>query len=220
MLGIAQSTDQRDPITLSDPHVEHSIVIRATLDILYDHEIESFMDDKLYHHVIEFAQKWDMPIISRTIVTEFRSHANTPKMFSTINPMFRLSVDIGDHDLIAAMVRSCHGNKWLAAGVEPADSSPHLPPLKLALDDPIVNFEAERYLKGAPVFHLGGWPYAKFAALPTPLAWAILRAQEAVDLAYKSSDSEALSLELKRVLDSMCELRIPSLESNTWLTIC
>jgi hypothetical protein len=60
MLRVAQSIDQRGPLDLTDEFVEHSSVIKAILDILYDQEITSFRDDKLYHHVIEFARKYDM----------------------------------------------------------------------------------------------------------------------------------------------------------------
>ena len=63
MLGIAQSNSQRDPIDLTDTLVEMSLVVKAVLDILYDHEVISFKDNKLYHHVIEFARRYDMGII-------------------------------------------------------------------------------------------------------------------------------------------------------------
>lgn len=60
MVGIAQTGAQRGPLELTDEYVEHSQVVEATLDILYNSEITSFTDDKLYHHVIEFARKYDM----------------------------------------------------------------------------------------------------------------------------------------------------------------
>jgi hypothetical protein len=223
MLGIAQSSDQRDPITLSDEHVELSIVIKATLDILYDHEVPSFKDTKLYHHVIEFARKWDMPIVINTILKEMRIHASISKTDETMttNSMFSLAVDIGDHDVITFMVECGHGMGW--ASIEGQDehepstklSSRRLPNRKLTLGEPTLNFEARRYLKLAPVYSLGGWSYPKFAALPLPLIWAILRAKQATELAFNSSDPTAMPKELKKLLDSMCESpSIRSIESD------
>jgi len=110
MLGIAQSTTQRDPIAMTDPHVELSIVIKATLDILYDREVHSFSDDSLYQHVLEFARKWDMPIIIRTILKELRVHATSSKMDTTVNSMFRLALDIG-----VITMRSSHSLKLVKA---------------------------------------------------------------------------------------------------------
>ena len=65
MVGIAQSGAQRGPLELTDEYVEHSQVVEATLDILYNSEITSFTDDNLYHHVIEFARKYDMSTIPK-----------------------------------------------------------------------------------------------------------------------------------------------------------
>lgn len=207
MLGIAQSTTQRDPITMTDPHVELSIVIKAALDILYDHEVCSFRDDTLYHHVVEFARKWDIPIIIKTIIKELHVHASTSRTDTTAGRMFRLAIDVGDHDVIALMVERGHDVGWPSTeGThKPRTSDGLLPIRNLTLEEPILNFEARRYLKLSPVFPLGGWPYHKLAALPLPLIWAMLRAEQATKLAYKSTEPRAMPLELKRLLNSMCE---------------
>jgi hypothetical protein len=219
MLGIAQSTDQRDPITLSDPHVELSIVIKATLDILYGHEIDSFTDDKLYHHVIEFSRKWDMPIIIRTIIKELHVHASTSKTDTTAGRLFRLAIDVGDHDVIAVMIERGHDKGWpgIDGTLKSRISDGLLPIRNLTLAEPFLDDEAQRYLKLSPVFALGGWPYNKFVALPLPVIWAILRAQQTTKLAHKSSDPRATPKELKKLLDSMCESpSIRSIESDLY----
>jgi hypothetical protein len=94
MLGVAQSIDQRGPLDLTDEFVEHSLVIKATLDILYDQEITSFKDDKPYHHVIEFARKYDMSSILKTISNQLRVHATSPDKAHCLR-LLRIAIDLG-----------------------------------------------------------------------------------------------------------------------------
>jgi len=205
MLGIAQAITQRDPITMTDPHVELSIVIKATLDILYDREVHSFSDDSLYQHVLEFARKWDMPIIIKTILKELRVHATSSKMDTTINSMFRLTLDIGDHDAIVSLVKACQGRVWTNRLDTSSGDSRFRSRRKLIFDQPSYNNETERYLKGSSFYESGSWPYSKFAALPPPIVWAILRAESTVESSHVGITSDSLPLALKKILRSMCE---------------
>jgi hypothetical protein len=205
MIGFAQSETQRDPITLTDEFVELSLVVKAALDILYDHKVTSFKDGHLYHHVIEFARKWDMLIILETISARLVVHANTASLSSYVNEMFRLAIDLGDCELITALMRAKEGNVWDNLP-EQSDTGSQLFPVKpLSLGPPVLTPENEQYLKGGGVYRLGSWPYSKFAAIPTPIVWALLRAGNTVHLAFRQHTKDALMTDFQKVLESMCK---------------
>ena len=152
MIGFAQSESQRNPITLTDEFVELSLVVKATLDILYDHKITTFQDGNLYHHVIEFARKWDMPIVLETISTQLVVHANTASLSSYVNQMFRLAIDLGDCELITALMRAKEGNVWDVL-LDQSDTGSELFPVKpLSLGPPVLTPENEQYLIGGGVY--------------------------------------------------------------------
>ena len=206
MLGIAQSNFQRDPIDLTDTFVELSLVVKAVLDILYDQEMISFKDDKLYHHVIEFARKYDMGIILKTISKEVRVHATSPDKGHDVLGLFRVAIDLGDYDLMAAIVRAKGSYAWPKSTKDQVPELGSLFPSKnLALPKPLITGSSKEYVPGAKAFDIGGWPYSTFAALPTPLAWAILRAQQTAERPLMSDGIESIGKQLQKVLDSMCK---------------
>jgi hypothetical protein len=230
MLGVAQSIDQRGPLDLTDEFVEHSLVIKATLDVLYDQEITSFKDDKLYHHVIEFARKYDMSSILKTISNQLRVHATSPDKAHCLR-LLRIAIDLGECDLMTAIVRATCGHVWPT--YEKPDPSPFqfglgrrsdtkptplpkkrddrsiFPTKGLSLPSPNVSTASKEYIEGGKAFDLGTWPYPEFAALPPPLAWALLRAEQLASKEYSHQRTEAFGRELQNVLDSMCESSPP-----------
>jgi len=207
MLGIAQSNSQRDPIDLTDTFVEVSLVVKAVLDILYDQEVISFNDDKLYHHVLEFARKYDMAIILKTISKEIRVHATSPDKGHDVLGLFRVAIDLGDYELMAAIVRAKGSYAWplLADKDQVPELGSLFPSKNLTLPKPLITGSSKEYVPGAKAFDLGGWPYSTFAALPTPLAWAILRAQQNAERPLMSDGIESIGKALQKVLDSMCK---------------
>ena len=206
MIGLAKSDSQRDPIALTDKPLELSLVVKATLDILYDREVASFKDANLYHQVIEFARKWDMPVILKTLLTQLLVHTNSEGLNSHINQFFSLATDLAEPKLLTAIMRSKVGRAWGDPIPNPEEGISRLFQEKsLSLGPPVLNEDTERCLKGAPCFKLGGWPYSKFAAVPTPIVWALLRASETADLAYKTHVPEFLLVEFQKLMESMCE---------------
>jgi hypothetical protein len=217
MIGTAQSNSQRDPIDLTDTFVELSLVIWAVLDILYDQEVITFGDENLYHHVIEFARKYDMGIILKTISKEIRVHATSPDKGHDVLGLFRIAIDLGDYELMAAIVRAKGSYAWPLLGKDQVPELGSLFPSKnLTLPKTLIFGSAKEYVPGAKAFDLGGWPYSTFAALPTPLAWAILRAQHTDEKAFLSDGIESIGKELQKVLESMCESRLSCWELLTW----
>jgi len=200
MINMAQLGTQRDPINLTDNYVEHSLVVHAILDIIYDREILSFKDDNIYHYVIEFARKWDIPTVLRTISKELLVHTHSLNMEKHLIKHLRLALDLGESDLITTIIKSQKRQTWMAAGsggfdLEENDALP-LPPKFPTLPIPTLNGTTRQYLEGAQAFDLGGWPYSSFATLPTPFVWAMLRAQKVVDLSPKPHLSNAFTDEL------------------------
>lgn len=231
MVGIAQTGSQRGPLELTDEFVEHSQVIEATLDILYNSEIKSFKDDKLYHQVIEFARKYEMPTILKSISNQLRVHATSPDKAHALR-LLRVAIDLGECELITAIVRATCGHVWpddpkaglFSVGIlekqgkekkqpwvppQLRDTGSIFPQKILSLPPPNVSTKAKEYIQGGKAFDLGSWPYPEFAALPTPLAWALLRADQLAAKEYSVARTEAFGRELQNVLDSMCESSCP-----------
>ena len=233
MVGIAQTGTQRGPLELTDEFVEHSQVVEATLDILYDGDIKSFADDKLYHHVIEFARKYDIPIILKTISNQLRVHATLPDKSHCLR-LLRVAIDLGECDLMTAIVRATCGHVWPKITESDDDdffsssslfnrisARPHessgptinrefeslFPAKKLDPSPPILSKASKEYITGGKAFDLGSWPYPEFAALPPPIAWALLLADQLAAKEYSHLRSDAFERELQNVLVSMCESR-------------
>lgn len=238
MVGIAQTGSQRGPLELTDEFVEHSQVVEATLDILYNSEIASFKDDKLYHHVIEFARKYDMSTILKTISSQLRAHATSSDKGNTLR-LLRVAIDLGECDLITSIVRATCGHVWPKPSAKSKSGRPWFdemtleeldnyspyshkdrpktppkepevksifPPKTLSFPSPNFSTKTKEYISGGRAYELGSWPYEEFAALPTPLAWALLRAdQTAINLEFRLERNEAFGQELQKLLDSMCE---------------
>ena len=119
--------------------------------------------------------------------------------------MFRLAIDLGDCELITALMRAKEGNIWDVLP-EQSDNGTGLFPVKpLSLGPPVLTPENEQYLKGGGVYRLGSWPYSKFAAIPTPIVWALLRAGNTVNLAFRQHTKDALMIDLQKILESMCK---------------
>jgi hypothetical protein len=216
MISIAKSDIQRDPITLTDPHVELGIVIEATLDILYDHDIPFIDQETLYHHVTDFARKWDMSIILSKLSKQLRLHAISEELGGRPLRLLRLAINLGDNEVIATIIQSSAQHGWPSGGHGKRDSGSGtggLPWKSPTLPKPIITGVCADFLKGAPIFELGSWPYSTFAALPTPLAWAILRAGANLDLTHVSRRSITLATEVQKLMDMMCELPIWRLET-------
>ena len=245
MVGIAQTGSQRGPLELTDEFVEHSQVVEAALDILYNSEITSFKDDKLYHHVIEFARTYDMSTILKTISSQLRAHATSSDKGNTLR-LLRVAIDLGECDLITSIVRATCGHVWPKSSATSKSGRPWIdemgpeeldyysslyhkkrpdpppkepesesifPPKTLSFPSPNLCTKTKEYISGGRAYELGSWPYEEFAALPTPLAWALLRAdQNAVNTEFRMERNEAFGKELQKLLDSMCE--------SDWLSVC
>jgi hypothetical protein len=209
MVGIAQSDSQRDPINLTDKRIEHSLVVEATLDILYNHEIISFANDMAYCCVVDFARKWDMAIVLKTISMQLRLHCITPQSGNRPLGLLRIAIALGETEPITTIIRYSCGKTWPAAsGRSERQQGDHLPYKPPSLPRPMLSDGTSGFLKGAPIFDLGGWPYTKFADLPTPLVWALLRAGTTLDQAHVARTSAILASEVHKLMDIMCELPV------------
>jgi hypothetical protein len=213
MISMANSKSQQTPIDLTDEFVEYSLVIQATLGLLYDREVACFKDDKLYHHVIEFARKYDMAIILKTISKELRVHATSPEKGVHVLQFLRLAIDLGGCDLITAIIRAKSTHTWPQRARDPSTSKcgghSIFPQRTLTLPEPVLTDLTQEFIPTPKPFDLGSWPYASFAALPPPIAWALLRADLFGEAGYRSgkfrNEAEAFERNLERILSSMCE---------------
>lgn len=109
MIGLAKSSSQRDPITLSHQYVEHSLVVSAAFDIIYDREINSFSHRNTLFHVVEFARNWDIPVIFKVMLKEIELQCPGSQYCFT---MFSLAIELDDPDTIAMVVKQMSSGLW------------------------------------------------------------------------------------------------------------
>ena len=102
---MASSTAQRNPITLTDERLENSLVIKKILDIIYNLDIGKLKKDQdmfVLRYVIDFAKKWEMEIVIKTIEKEMwrrvDSRSEKPHLFRH----FLIALALGDHKLAAS----------------------------------------------------------------------------------------------------------------------
>jgi hypothetical protein len=224
MFDIAHSPTQRDPIVLSDDTLESSVVLKAAFDILYDREVESFRNERLYRLVIEFARKWDIPAILKTISKEIRCHVSDSRSLSSPTRLFRLAVDLGDINLMTTIVEAKHNDTFGAGKPTPEPEQDRLPRRKLNMPKPSNSGVHQEYIAGGRKFDPGAWPYTIFAQMPRPIVWALLRAQvtpkraseptevSALLLAHRERSQQTVKLSegFKKAMDFMCESHITS----------
>lgn len=225
MIHMAQSPTQRDPSNLSDPQVDHSVVVKASLDIIYDGEVNTDNIDKsrkVYLHVIEFARKWDIPLILRTLKIAIRanSHPKDSHSFS----LFTLAVELGDHDLISITTNLMINRNW--SSKESSDTTlpeiKALPVKELTFKNPTCasgSGSPLTYIKGASSGDIAGWAYKSFEIMPKPIIWAMLRARRNTQGASATEGWSRVPSELKRLLDSMCQSLFDSNDRKMMLMV-
>jgi len=202
MIHLAKSSTQRDPITLSHQYVEHSLVVKAALDIIYDREIASFDECNTLLYVIEFARKWDISVINKVMMKEVQLQCSVSKHLFT---MFFIAIELADHDTIATVVKMMSTGYWgdvdirtpLDSNILPYGSINMLEPCPEALECAIV--------RGTSIGDLGGWSWELFSETPKPILWAMLRARQAAQTDEKVIRSARVSYEMKKVLSEMCK---------------
>ena len=66
--------DTRDLIVLTDQWVECSQVIKTALDMIYTSKLNEIGQENynIYLYVVDFAQKWDIGMISTLMGNQFR----------------------------------------------------------------------------------------------------------------------------------------------------
>jgi hypothetical protein len=206
MIDLAKSSTQRDPITLSDSFVEHSLVIRAALDIIYDREVNSFSNRRTHFHVIEFARKWDIAIIPKILSKEIMAHSLKERKY--LLTMLALAIELADHDAIVAIYKQMGS---LVFGGEKVPASPDeksLPDRPVTINPPSWQRGTDTPIKGGICADVGAWSWSLFDSIPKPILWAMLRARQGAQTTRQLKDWSGLSVELKKVLDTMCESSI------------
>jgi len=74
MISMAMSSTQKDPIVLTDQWVECSQVVKTALDMIYTSKLNEIGQENynIYLYVVDFAQKWDIGMISTLMGNQFR----------------------------------------------------------------------------------------------------------------------------------------------------
>lgn len=202
MIGLAKSSSQRDPITLSHQYVEHSLVVRAALDIIYDREITSFDERNTLLYVIEFARKWDISVITKVMMKEIKLQCSVSKNLIT---MFFIAIELADHDTTATVVKTMSTGYWGDVTIRAPPDSDILPYGSITMLEPCPDALDGAMVRGTSIADLGGWSWNLFSETPKPILWAMLRARQIAQADEKVIRSARVSSEMKKVLGEMCK---------------
>lgn len=234
MISMATTASQRDPIVLTDPNVEHSLVVKEVLDIIYNHQVDAlsvYAWANLYLYVVEFAKKWEMSMITDFIRKELSMDMKDDNHAFRAFDFLLVALNLGDNSLAAQCYEAMRSESWAAYDPRHVDGE-----VGFASDDqPYAadksEFEEEdglpiQYLDDSPAFkltdnnplavtpnscfgHLGAMPYSWFLRLPPTVAWIIHRANTHYQFGLGSGKDI-----FKELLDLECE----SSSSDTWQT--
>jgi hypothetical protein len=224
MIALANTSNQRDPIYLTDPAVEHSEVIEEALDIIYTLNFSNALvgdDPSLVNYVVDFARKWEILMVIDIIRKEM---AWDPRGILSSNAHFEsflLAIRMKDNELAAKRYVNSGHNVWLdetddyksnyersrevncdgSVGKGKRGTDRDLTEHYLS-DIPASGLLGDDQLLRSPgdggVFDLGHIPYVDFLCIPPTVLWIIARAQRSNKNRYE------VGQDIHRLLDLAC----------------
>jgi hypothetical protein len=113
MISIAHSSNQRNPISLTDEFVECSRIVKLALDIMYTLEVDLIdeQEARTYMYVVDFAKKWDIDLISNAISRAIR--ASLHDVNSGTMEMMLLAWKLNDNGL-ASLAFAVNNPEWFS----------------------------------------------------------------------------------------------------------
>jgi hypothetical protein len=199
MVALASSTLQRDPIHLSHPTIEHSLVIKKVLDIVYTSDFNVKLieaDFNLVKFMIDFGKKWEIPMIRIVMRRELsRTNKRIRKCFIEY---FLVALHLEDNELaVKYYAASAADDGWDEEIVS------QIPDGKRAFQEQIYRTESKgqessprghHYLNdvgatslpanhalvicpGGDIFDVNVMPYEWYLQFPPTVLWMINRAR-------------------------------------------
>lgn len=187
MISMAQFANQQNTIIFTDQWMECSRVVERVLDIVYTLEVGELdgHDTNTLLYVSDFAQKWDISMISNLMVKEIRMWIKVS--YCPAFDLLQLALKLGRNELSAEVMSAGSKQTWLANHDHKDESQ------RASLDGPFVvllppNYQSETISPdnvsnpyGGDMFDLGVMPHQCFLKLPPTVVWAMLRAQNMSD---------------------------------------
>lgn len=222
MISMATTTSQRDPIVLTDPNVEHSLVVKEVLDIIYSlevHALTAWESSNLYLYVVDFATKWEMNMVTGLFGRELMRYIEVEKEAWRSFGFLLLALRLGDNSLAAKCCNEMDRVEWCQAQPtsSPEDEGDNqeyfAEKWEFEEDDGLpINYLNDRpshqLTKNNPLAAtLGGnlldirvMAYDDFLRLPPTVAWIILHAS----IGHEPG-SGSIENKVKQLLDLACE---------------
>jgi hypothetical protein len=231
MISMATTTAQRDPIIFTDTDVEHSLVVKETLDIIYNLEVDPYdmyYYSNLYLYVIDFARKWEMSMITDFMGKEMLRCIEGGKEPQRSFYYLQLALRLGDNCLAAKCCDKMKHGAWQPRQPEHTqqdqsddeeysadewefDEEDGLPK-HYSSDNPAHKLTRNNRIaatSGGDHLDLGAMPYSNFLTLPPTVVWIILHAKTKHKLGQGSMEKN-----VKQLLDLACE----SFVHDNWWT--
>jgi hypothetical protein len=167
MISLAKDAKQREKLVLTDEILEHSLIITALLDVIYDNKVLPLRQVPRVIYLLRLADKWEIPMIRRLILDQLRQafYESSCHAFD----LFRIAVESRDYDLASRLI----GQYDQAPNA--TDRWPHL--VQVGCLPPPRHDQLAPRLPTNPRFvvldDLQGMPYAAFIDLPPKVSWAL-----------------------------------------------
>jgi hypothetical protein len=168
MTALASPDDQRTTLNLTDETIEHSIIIEAMLDLIYDLEVISLHRVTAVIYLINLADKWEIASI-KTIIEQQVERAFYLRAHCAFG-LFRIAIELEAYGLAADIIERYD---------QSIDSPPRPPGQDRELSPRLFDERAciPCGLNDTCYIHeIDTMPYSAFIQLPPKVSWALLRA--------------------------------------------
>jgi hypothetical protein len=198
-------------INFTDELREHSYVIEAILDIIYNFKTPSLRHHTIILHLLDLAEKWGIQVVHQMIRKDLEAafYGTDVEHFS----LFLIAIRLQDYALASAFIErsqvDLEDESPLGDYVDPSPSR-HLPSYYdkylSHIDDPMLFAELD---------NISTARYHDFVSLPPKIAWALQKAalmwDHGVydDTKKKASRRKAVAENFRRIVDERCESLSP-----------
>lgn len=109
MFSLAKRDEQRGEVVMVDKTIEHSLVIRAVLDVIHDLQVpaQAVEDIQLLSYMVDFTYKWDFAKVPQ-VISQALIYSMVDSSPNASN-LLRLAGKLHDHEIVPRLSRTADG---------------------------------------------------------------------------------------------------------------
>lgn len=165
----------RETLVLSKEVTEHSIVIKAFLDLLYDHELdrETFEDSRLYRLVIRFCRDWSCDLVIRKL--EKSLHFSIATDFAQPISHFLIAIELLDPLLLDLSISHPVTEAWSGIPYTFGKGSSAIPRIETAFASGLGVPSMPILASARGRFDVRSWSWELYAQVPLTVVFALVQ---------------------------------------------